>query len=162
MHEEKISSSTPNRSMFATIPYLLLSFLHIGKTMNCTKLQFSEKSFDVVFCKALIDTLLCGLNGFDIVTSMLSEAHRVLKPGGLVSPTFMHITYSFLFYRVFAIISAGDPDSRMLHFANRNFDVTYVTIPRTPDGQDPKREGRPRVISPDDPPVYMYILRKHL
>ena len=150
--------------MFAGIPRLLLSFLYIGKTMNATKLQFSEKSFDVIFCKALIDTLLCGLNGFDIVTTVLSEAHRVLKPGGFASPALLHSHFCFFssFYRVLAVISAGDPDSRMIHFANKNFDVTYVTIPRTPEGQDFKREGRPKVISPDDPPVYMYMLRKHL
>lgn len=66
------------------------------EVMDCSKMTFPDKSFDAVFDKGTIDSLLCGSDPVETVHLTLFEVERVLKPGGL-----------------FVLISFGDPASRV-------------------------------------------------
>ena len=51
--------------------------------MNVTNLEeFANGSFNVVFDKALLDSILCGENALPIVDKMINEIYRVLFNGG--------------------------------------------------------------------------------
>lgn len=52
-------------------------------TMDATAMSFSNNSFDFVFDKGTIDTLLCCDNGGKAVFAVMKEITRVLVPGGM-------------------------------------------------------------------------------
>eukprot|EP01031_Cornospumella_fuschlensis_P024351 gene24351-29435_t len=52
------------------------------KVMDATQMTFESESFPAVVDKSLIDTLLCCKDSSSKVAAMLSEIHRVVKPGG--------------------------------------------------------------------------------
>jgi SAM-dependent methyltransferase len=68
-------------------------------TMDCTKLNFSINSFEAIFDKGTLDTLLCYDNSEQLVERALKEIARVLKPGG-----------------VFVLVSYGIPKTRKKYF----------------------------------------------
>lgn len=51
--------------------------------------RFEAESFDVVFDKGTLDSLMCSGPSAKLVSKMMSEISRVLKPGGL----FVEISY---------------------------------------------------------------------
>lgn len=74
---------------------------------DLTKMKFSNNSFDYVFDKATLDTLICGDNSNKIVGSMLKEIARVMKPGG-----------------TFVLISYGTPATRKRFFEGSPFGLS--------------------------------------
>ncbi|EFJ26341.1 hypothetical protein SELMODRAFT_97591 [Selaginella moellendorffii] len=73
---------------------------------------FGDNSFDAVIDKGLMDSMLCGSNGFIDVSFMLEETRRllrVLKPGG-----------------VFILITYGEPLLRMHHLKHPALDWKVV------------------------------------
>ena len=53
------------------------------KKMNVTNMEeFTNESFNVVFDKALLDSVLCGENALPIVDKMINEIYRVMVNGG--------------------------------------------------------------------------------
>jgi SAM-dependent methyltransferase len=61
----------------------------IWLTMDCTRMDFEDDTFDVAFDKGTIDALLCGDSAIDKVGRTLAEIHRVLRPCGV----FFEITH---------------------------------------------------------------------
>jgi SAM-dependent methyltransferase len=68
-------------------------------TMDCTKLNFGNNTFEAVLDKGTLDTLLCYDNSEQLVERALKEIARVLKPGG-----------------VFVLVSYGIPKTRKKYF----------------------------------------------
>jgi SAM-dependent methyltransferase len=84
--------------------------------LKITALDFPDESYNVVFCKAAIDAILCGENSTANVSKALSEISRVLKPNG----TFICVSY-------------GTTESRLLHFDKEDkysWKVKVLTIPK--------------------------------
>lgn len=86
------------------------------QVMSITQMDFADHSFDFVFDKGTIDSLLCGENSTSTVHKALKEIYRVLKPG-----------------KSFVSISYGQPESRLGYFENPDFewkiDVDTVAKP---------------------------------
>jgi ubiquinone/menaquinone biosynthesis C-methylase UbiE len=53
------------------------------EVMDCSKLQFPDESFDLVFDKGTTDSLLCGPAPLETVQLTLLEVERILTRGGL-------------------------------------------------------------------------------
>ena len=68
---------------------------------DITRMKFSNNTFDYIFDKATLDTLICGDNSNKVVGSMVKEIARVMKPGG-----------------TFILISYGTPSTRKRFFDN--------------------------------------------
>lgn len=64
--------------------------------MDVTELTFNEQTFDVIFDKATLDSILCGEGANERAEKMLDNICRVLKNQG-----------------VYICISYGRPDMRM-------------------------------------------------
>mmetsp|Transcript_30983 Transcript_30983/g.68025 ORF Transcript_30983/g.68025 Transcript_30983/m.68025 type:complete len:469 (-) Transcript_30983:71-1477(-) len=58
--------------------------------MDATKMTLGDKKFDLSIDKGTIDAVVCGEDGLVMVTDMIHEMGRTLKPGGLA----MIITHS--------------------------------------------------------------------
>ncbi|KAH0790006.1 Menaquinone biosynthesis methyltransferase [Histomonas meleagridis] len=52
------------------------------QTSSCTQMKFQSNTFEYVFDKGTIDTLLCADNSIKQIDNSLKEIARVLKPGG--------------------------------------------------------------------------------
>ena len=76
---------------------------------DITKMKFSSNSFEYVFDKATIDTLICGDNSNKVVGSLLKEIARVMKPGG-----------------IFILISYGTPSTRKRFFENNQNGLSII------------------------------------
>jgi ubiquinone/menaquinone biosynthesis C-methylase UbiE len=81
------------RAVYARVPNLAW---HV---MDCKAMTFPQSSFDVVFDKGTIDSLICGPNPIESVRTTLREVERVLAPAGL-----------------FIVISLGSPATRLRIF----------------------------------------------
>ena len=55
---------------------------------DCQKINYPPASFDVVFDKGTLDSLICSENAAHIIRSMLSEVSKVLKPPNTRVPFF--------------------------------------------------------------------------
>lgn len=88
------------------------------REMDCLRLDFAERSFDLVIDKATLDTLLCGENPYLTVARYLKEVQRVLRVGGK-----------------FLLISTGDKAKRMMHLkrSHLKFEVEVVEVKRQTD-----------------------------
>lgn len=64
--------------------------------MNCFDMSFPDASFDIVFDKGTIDSILCGSQPMESVHRTLSEVERVLRAGG-----------------IFLFVSFGKPSTRV-------------------------------------------------
>ena len=73
------------------------------QTMNCTKLAFANNSFDYVFDKGTIDTLMSSDSWEKLVDATMREVARVLRPGGR-----------------FIVVSYGVPNTREKFFERGN------------------------------------------
>ena len=69
------------------------------QTMDCSKLAFPNASFDYVFAKGTLDTLMCYDSATKVIEATVKEAARVLKPGGLM-----------------IVVSYGAPSTRRRYF----------------------------------------------
>lgn len=76
---------------------------------DITKMRFPTNHFDYVFDKATFDTLICGDNSNKVVTSLLKEIARVMKPGG-----------------TFILISYGNPTTRKRFFEGTQTGLSLV------------------------------------
>ena len=57
--------------------------LIVHKKMDARDMkEFKNETFDIVFDKALLDSMLCGENALPEVDKMINEVYRVLKDGG--------------------------------------------------------------------------------
>ncbi|EQC31325.1 hypothetical protein SDRG_10927 [Saprolegnia diclina VS20] len=83
--------------------------------MNVCSLSFSDETFDSVFDKGTMDSILCGEGSTANVAKMCQEVYRVLKPNG-----------------VFFIVSYGVPDNRLSYLENNelHWKVTVHTVPK--------------------------------
>lgn len=72
-------------------------------TMDCTKLDFPEDSFDAVIEKGTIDALVCKNDKGSSINDLLKESFRVLRRGG-----------------IFLSISFGKPSLRLNYFREAN------------------------------------------
>ena len=82
------------------------------KTMNvCEMKEFADKSFNVVFDKALLDSMLCGENALLVVEKMMKEIYRVLADDGF-----------------YIIISNANEDSRKLLFDENMWEYKVMEI----------------------------------
>jgi len=109
------------------------------KKMNVLDMpEFGDKTFDVVFDKALLDTILCGENALIVVEKMMKEIYRVLKDDGN-----------------YIIISNSDEDRRKLLFDEEMWEYTVMEI---------EKPSKVVVIDDKDPKNfhYIYVLRKKI
>ena len=77
--------------------------------------EIQTGSFNVIFDKATLDSILCGDNSGANAEKMINEIYRILAPGG----RYICITY-------------GDPEHRKKYFENQNWSnlsVDKVTKP---------------------------------
>jgi ubiquinone/menaquinone biosynthesis C-methylase UbiE len=51
--------------------------------MDVRHMTFADASFDIIFDKGTIDSIVCGPHPFDMVERTLREVERVLAPAGL-------------------------------------------------------------------------------
>ena len=72
-------------------------------SMDCTKLEFLQNSFDAIIEKGTIDALSCKNDKGNSVCKLLKESFRVLRDGG-----------------VFLSISFGKPSLRLNYFREAN------------------------------------------
>ena len=77
--------------------------------MSCTKMDFPDATFDMVFDKGTIDAVVCQTKGNECASQTLAEVHRVLKPGGR-----------------FILISFGGPAQRLAVFKREKLDWTLL------------------------------------
>ena len=91
------------------------------RIMDSRMLDFVDENFDIVIEKGLSDALLCGTSAFKNVATMLMEAQRVLKTGGL-----------------FISVSYGEPDKRLIHLkrAHLNWEVKSMKLSREQYGHE--------------------------
>ena len=107
------------------------------KKMNvCEMPEFANKSFDVVFDKALLDTMLCGENALVTVEKMMKEIYRVLTDEGY-----------------YIIVSNTNEDGRKLLFDENMWEYTVMEI---------EKPSKVLVIEDKDPKNfhYIYVLKK--
>ena len=96
--------------------------------------EFGDNEFDVIFDKAVLDSVLCGENALPIVANILKGLHRVLKPGG-----------------VYIIVSNGNEENRKSLFDENLWEYQMQLIDKKMvvlDEKDPKNY------------YYIYILTK--
>ena len=102
------------------------------KKMNATNMEeFTNGSFNVVFDKALLDSVLCGENALPIVDKMINEIYRVLVNGGY-----------------YIVISNGNEDTRKHLFNNDMWDYKMLEI---------EKPSKVVVLDEKDPKNYHYI-----
>ena len=102
------------------------------KKMNVTNMEeFTNESFNVVFDKALLDSVLCGENVLPIVDKMINEIYRVLVNGGY-----------------YIVISNGNEDTRKHLFNNDMWDYKMLEI---------EKPSKVVVLDEKDPKNYHYI-----
>ena len=102
----------------------------------CEMTEFADKTFDVVFDKALLDAMLCGENALMTVEKMMKEIYRVLKDEGF-----------------YIIISNTNEDGRKLLFDNQMWEYSVMEI---------EKPSKVLVIEDKDPKNfhYIYVLKK--
>ena len=102
------------------------------KKMNVTNMEeFTNESFNVVFDKALLDSVICGENALPIVDKMINEIYRVLVNGGY-----------------YIVISNGNEDTRKHLFNNDMWDYKMLEI---------EKPSKVVVLDEKDPKNYHYI-----
>ena len=97
----------------------------------CEMTEFADKSFDVVFDKALLDAMLCGENALITAEKMMKEVYRVLKDEGY-----------------YIIISNTNEDGRKLLFDDKMWEYSVMEI---------EKPSKVLVIEDKDPKNYHYI-----
>ena len=104
----------------------------IYKKMDVTEMsEFPNNSFNIVFDKALLDTVLCAENALPIVDKMINEIYRVLVNQGY-----------------YIIISNGSEDKRKNLFKSDLWDYKMLEI---------EKPSKVVVLDEKDPKNYHYI-----
>ena len=98
---------------------------------DITKMKFPNNSFEYVFDKATLDTLICGDNSNKVVSSLLKEVSRVMKPGG-----------------IFVLISYGTPATRKRFFEGAQTGLSIVDTVKV------EKQGLPGTFH------FIYIIKK--
>jgi ubiquinone/menaquinone biosynthesis C-methylase UbiE len=102
------------------------------KKMNVTNMEeFTNESFNVVFDKALLDSVLCGENALPIVDKMINEIYRVMVNGGY-----------------YIIISNGNEETRKNLFNPEMWEYKMLEI---------EKPSKVVVLDEKDPKNYHYI-----
>ena len=102
------------------------------KKMNVTNMEeFTNESFNVVFDKALLDSVLCGENALPIVDKMINEIYRVLVNGGY-----------------YIVISNGNEETRKNLFNPEMWEYKMIEI---------EKPSKVVVLDEKDPKNYHYI-----
>ena len=102
------------------------------KKMNVTNMEeFTNESFNVVFDKALLDSVLCGENALPIVDKMINEIYRVMVNGGF-----------------YIIISNGNEETRKNLFNPEMWEYKMLEI---------EKPSKVVVLDEKDPKNYHYI-----
>ena len=102
------------------------------KKMNVTNMEeFTNESFNVVFDKALLDSVLCGENALPLVEKMINEIHRVLVNGGY-----------------YIVVSNGNEDTRKHLFNPEMWEYKMIEI---------EKPSKVVVLDEKDPKNYHYI-----
>ena len=115
-----------------------MRFMH----MDAKKLEFEEQTFDAIIDKGTLDSVLCGENSTAFTQKVISEANRVLAPGG-----------------VYIVVTYGQPPHRYpyLDKPEFNWEITVHQVPKPTIPTNP-------TISTDDrdqPNVhYLYVCKK--
>ena len=100
--------------------------------MDVTEMsEFPNNSFNIVFDKALLDTVLCAENALPIVDKMINEIYRVLVNQGY-----------------YIIISNGSEDKRKNLFKSDLWDYKMLEI---------EKPSKVVVLDEKDPKNYHYI-----
>ncbi len=83
--------------------------------MDMLEMDFPDGSFDAVFDKGTLDSVLCGENSTANAAKALTGVARVLKPGG-----------------VYFIVSYGIPENRLSYLENEAYgwSVRVHTVPK--------------------------------
>ena len=102
------------------------------KKMNVTNMEeFTNESFNVVFDKALLDSVICGENALPIVDKMINEIYRVMVNGGF-----------------YIIISNGNEETRKNLFNPEMWEYKMLEI---------EKPSKVVVLDEKDPKNYHYI-----
>ena len=102
------------------------------KKMNVTNMEeFTNESFNVVFDKALLDSVICGENALPIVDKMINEIYRVMVNGGF-----------------YIIISNGNEETRKNLFNPEMWEYKMLEI---------EKPSKVVVLDEKDPKNYNYI-----
>jgi ubiquinone/menaquinone biosynthesis C-methylase UbiE len=111
---------------------LFIIFLILGKVGDAEKIKEPAGSFDVVFEKGTIDSILTGYHSHEKIKSVLSEISRVLTPTGtLIS------------------ISHAAENYRLIHFKQLRY------LWNVKKKEFPQYDG-----APTDQLYYIYIMKK--
>ncbi|KAH0785974.1 putative methyltransferase [Histomonas meleagridis] len=98
---------------------------------DCLEMKnFENETFDYVFDKGTMDSLICSNKSNELISKLLSEVSRVLKPGG-----------------TYIVISYGTPNTRNVYFKGQN----RLKISDTIEIEKPTEKGTFH---------YMYIIQK--
>ena len=93
--------------------------------------EFQDESFNVVFDKAVMDSVLCGENAIPICEKMVKEIYRVLMKDGY-----------------YIIVSNGDEANRKMFFDENMWEYKMLTI---------EKPSKMVVLEEDNPKNYHYI-----
>ena len=93
--------------------------------------EFQDESFNVVFDKAVMDSVLCGENAIPICEKMVKEIYRVLMKDGY-----------------YIIVSNGDESNRKMFFEDSMWEYKMLTI---------EKPSKMVVLEEDNPKNYHYI-----
>ena len=93
--------------------------------------EFQDESFNVVFDKAVMDSVLCGENAIPICEKMVKEVYRVLMKDGY-----------------YIIVSNGDEANRKMFFDENMWEYKMLTI---------EKPSKMVVLEEDNPKNYHYI-----
>ena len=102
------------------------------KKMNAMNMEeFNNGMFNIVFDKALLDSVLCGENALPLVEKMINEIHRVLVNGGY-----------------YIVVSNGNEDTRKHLFNPEMWEYKMIEI---------EKPSKVVVLDDKDPKNYHYI-----
>ena len=102
------------------------------KKMNAMNMEeFHNGMFNIVFDKALLDSVLCGENALPLVEKMINEIHRVLVNGGY-----------------YIVVSNGNEDTRKHLFNPEMWEYKMIEI---------EKPSKVVVLDDKDPKNYHYI-----
>jgi ubiquinone/menaquinone biosynthesis C-methylase UbiE len=109
------------------------------KVMDVLDMQeIQTGSFNVIFDKATLDSILCGDNSGANAEKMINEIYRILAPGG----KYICITY-------------GDPEHRKKYFETQQWsDLSVEKIPKPNSTMNSEENNNSKNFH------YIYIMKK--
>lgn len=106
------------------------------KTMDCTEMDYPDKSYDAIIDKGTMDAILCGEGGPEKVGQYLTHCSRILRPRGTL-----------------IVVSYANPDMRSLYLDRPEYGWTVKTetVPKPRLLDTPSRSAESH---------YIYILTR--